>query len=238
MQTTRRSFLQSMAAAMSVAVVGVHRSAAEPSPPVIDYSLFTDRETTRYDLSAPWSKDGAIYATNSRILVTHPGEWNGDGTGRVPNVGVLPWGEFDARGWSPLGKTKRVEADGCGYCFVCRGVGVLGSNLTECGECFGTGEDYPENYEWTGCSRPCSKCVLGYLGGVKCAACENGRVDYVEELGGYEYDPLWIAAIRTLGPVDVHAIEDTDKYGRVCGMLLFRGAGGVRGMLMGMTRSA
>lgn len=234
---TRRSFLQSMAAALSVAVIGTKPNLSAIERPAIDYSLFTDGETARYDLSSPWSIDGAVYATNSRILVTHPGEWSGDGKARVPNVGGLPWDEFDACGWSPLGKLNRVEASGCGQCVACRGVGVIGSNLSECDECLGSGTFYPPNYEWTGRSRPCRKCVYGYLGGVKCGACDNGRVDFVEELHGFEYDPLYIAAIRTLGPVDVRAIEDTDKYGRRGGMLLFRGAGDVRGMLMGMSRS-
>lgn len=236
---TRRSFMQSMAAALSVAVIGVKPNLSTFERPAIDYSLFTDKETARYDLTSPWSIDGNIYATNSRIIVTHPGEWSGDGKARVPNVGVLPWREFDSLGWSPLGKAKCVEAIGCGQCAICRGVGVLGSNLIECDECQGSGTFYPDNYEWTGRSRPCPKCVYGYIGGVKCSACDQGYTDFVEEIGGYNFDPLWIFAIRTLGPVDIHILGDIESpYERVGGMLFFRGDGDVRGMLMSMAKTA
>lgn len=238
----RRSFLQSMAAAMSVAVVGVKPGPAAIERPVIDYSLFVDNDDYigRYDVSSPWSVDGSIYATDCRIVVTHPGEWSGGGDARVPNAQRLQWGEFESAGWSPLGSTVQVKSEGGAACGICRGRGVLGGNLVECDECQGSGTFYPHHYEYSGKTMPCRKCVLGYLGGVKCGACNNGQLDWREEIGGYEFSPHYIAAIRTLGPVDTRIITTgADSFkGRDHGVLLFRGAGNVRGMLMSMLKDS
>lgn len=240
---TRRSFLQSVAAALSVAVVGVKPNLSAIERPVIDYSLFADNDgdVFRYDVRSPFNIDGSIYATDCRIIVSHPGEWTGEEKARVPNIGSLQWSEFDSPGWSSLGTPKLTESQDAGTCAVCRGRGVLPvkpSSLSECDECQGSGTYYPPSFDITGISRPCPKCVSGYRGGVKCSACNSGYVDFLERVGNWDFNPKYMASVRSLGAVDVRVIDAETFLEHPYGMLLFRGAGDVRGMLVSMSKNA
>lgn len=129
---SRRSFLQAAAAAFSGVALGRLGETTAPEPQPIDYSRFCDHDgdSWRYDLAAPFSQNGMIVATDSKILISHPGELSGGGTARVPDVGKLWWGEFDARGWVELPPPRIEETrDHWSRCVHC-----LGADCSHCEE--------------------------------------------------------------------------------------------------------
>lgn len=223
---TRRSFLQSMSAAFSAAVIGIRPAFAEP--PKINYSLFCDNwlGSSRYDIADPFSIDGGIYATDSRVLITHPGEWSGNATGSLPNVGKLQWDEFNKPGWKELPSQKLELQDDPwhygGQCHHCMATGRVGNGITRV---IGQDEDGDAEYQWAG--------------GQVCGYCNGTGMDdsyrHLEPLGSALFAPGYTNRLRTLGGLDCRVIEC--EAGKFCGggmahILLVRGDHGVRGMLM------
>ena len=111
----RRSFIASMAAAFGTMATGI-RLGLRDVPPNIDYSLFCGNMfQPKYDIDRPFNIGDSIYATNCHVIVTHPGEWSGESSGKLPNIALLPWESFESRGWKMLGdRYEEIDrGDGC-----------------------------------------------------------------------------------------------------------------------------
>lgn len=232
----RRSFLASVSAAFSAAALGVN---LKPRVPLIRYDLFTDAEIERYSIGEPFGVDGRVFATDSRVLVSHVGELiESDGERRLPNVRKLNWDEFDSPGWKPLGTPAYENQDDRRYpgtpCPDCMGIGLIGTQFTACDHCAGDGEVLSDDSIQI---VQCSKCVGGRTGGIKCGRCDSGWIydeTFCEIVGGRKFAPHYMERIRTLGPIDVLSIDGRTADGSTGPMLLFRGDHGIRGMLMGV----
>lgn len=228
----RRTFLQSMSAAFCSSVLAGTVDCRHERHS-IDYSQFVDEDqlwSRRYDLSHPFSVDGSIYATDGRVVITHPGEWRGTSEGRVPDVTQLWWDEFDRSGWKPLGRPHNERHPDGASCPICRGKWLIGPTAT-CKRCDGLGwmlQDFGRAV--TDCD-----CYEGKVG-VKCpAGCDRGLVDYREQIDGCGFCPDYMARLRTLGDLEYRRIDvDHGVIPSLVGLLLVRAAGNVRGILCGM----
>lgn len=223
MSITRRSFLQSMSAAMSAVAFGARMPSAI-EPPKIRYDLFAETWIGgKWDIHEPFSLDGSIYATDSRVLITHPGEWSGGATGRVPAVHHLWWGEFDRPGWKQLPEQRlelrhpHMESQ----CVHCMATGRVGEGVHRA---LSTDEDGDDVYRW--------------VGGTKCGYCNGTGWDesfsHHERLGNGVFAPGYMQRLRTLGGLDYRVIECGPRYCKESYVLLVRGDGGIKGMLMGI----
>lgn len=224
MNVTRRSFLQSMAAAFSATALGVRMSPAQPA--AIRYELFTDTSAwvRRHQICEPFSLDGAVYATDARVLITHPGEWSGSGNAKVPDVGKLWWDEFDKPGWKELPEQRlELTTHDSSLCHLCMGLGRVGDGVHRvlCRD-----EDGDPEWAWAG--------------GAKCHQC-NGtgweeEYPHVDRIDGAAFSPGYMNRLRTLGGLDYRILslgDDRRVHPRGnAEVLLVRGDGGVRGMLM------
>lgn len=219
----RRTFLQSLGAAMATASMGVKFTPASPS---IDYRLFTTVDSVRYDLSSPFSIGSTVYATDASVLIAHPGAIADVDSDRcVPKLSGLDWHEFDTGGFRPLHLVRNpTEVLPCEACF---GIGRTG-NYRAC------------NHEHIADNGVCYDCRdHGYCGGDVCSVC-SGAVwvsDYMYKVNGLDFAPEMIARIKTLGDLDVKVLRKEDEWSirkGHHGICLFRGANGVRGMLMGL----
>ena len=238
----RRSFLQMVSAALAASTLGVRGLTQQPD--AINWNLLTDWDV-RYDLTSPWSVEGTIYATDTRKIIALPGEFSGKGDAKVPNVGKLPWNEFDAGGWQPLGRPvlERYGTDDETWtlCLQCFGIGRTG-DVRRCDKCNGYLDVWYD--DTAGTSRGgCHKCHEGWVGGVECLRCHGTRHEtegppLSETIHGYPFCPAQMQMLRTLGELDIRVIDESElplrKHGNSGGVLLFRGAGGVRGLLMGL----
>jgi len=231
----RRSFLQSLTVAFSAVATGT-RLSLKDEPPAIDYSLFTMDEHHLGLWSAlvnPFSVDGSVYATDSRVLIRHPGEWSGDDAGRLPDVSKLWWEEFDEPGWHPLGVPVHVSHSRGADCPTCRGKGFVGPE-SMCLACKGIGGTLDEEGDFY---RECPNCNEGVVGLARCpAGCVGGVVKYRERIGSGLFCPDYMARLRTLGDIEVRTI-DVAKGTKVYSggtVLLVRGPREVRGLLCGM----
>ena len=231
----RRSFLQSMSAAFGALALGVRPSFASPSR--INYSLFTDKYVRRYDLTSPWSDRGVIAVTDAKILITHPGEWSGEASAKVPDIWKLWWGEFDATGWCPLRtvRAKQNQQNSTSGCPQCYGTGRIGPHVRQC-DCDPLAEYTDHSKGYPRILDGCPQCQpSGWIGGVKCTACGGsgwleGDERFVEQFQGVKFNPHYIARVRTLGEVDcrvIHGVRDTENASDL-DVLLFRGADGLR----------
>ena len=222
----RRSFLQSIGAAMSAVALGARFT---PDSPSIDYRLFTGGDG-RYDLSSPFSVGGTVYATDGKVLVAHSGNVVSDAADRrVPDVSKLWWDEFDSGGFSHL-RPIREKYPAQAECEACFGVGRTG-NFVEC-QCFHAD---PE----TGVCLDCKD--SGFRGGIECPVCDGTscvQEDYCYEIDGEPFAPHMLARIKTLGDLEVKVLHEYPEYStghrQRHGIALFRGDHGIRGMLMGM----
>lgn len=247
----RRTFLQSVAAAMASTVTG--RLPAADVPLSIDYSRFTDYEPVRYDLDTPWSHEGVTYATDSRILISHAGEFSGDGGGRFPDVGKLWWDEFDIRGWKPFPmRQRRLDFTGQSpypfACPECRGRGRVGRDVAECQKCAGCydeyfGDDAKQDGEWYdmhGNSHPsltlCPDCTRGATGGILCGYCSGSGESWIaaERIGGVLVDGWYADSIRTLPEPEYRIFEGLNAGDNVRLMAFRFGAGDGRGFAIGL----
>jgi hypothetical protein len=228
----RRAFLQSMSAAFSAMALGV-RPAFAQSPPRINYDLFCDSALSyRYDMMQPWSHEGIIAASDAKILIVHPGEWSGDGSARVPDLTKLWWDEFDAPGWKELPRQQLETVDATSLmCPACMGTGRLGDGIHRVDIKDEDGD-------------PC----MGWVGGRACSQCGGCGWDdfqHREILGDGHFCPGYMNRIRTLGGVDYRVATVDYRVATVDyrvatvarlptytgSILLFRGDGGVKGML-------
>jgi len=228
-----------MSAAFAATSLGVTFKTLKP---LIRYDLFTDPWTTRFDLNAPFGIDDMIYATDCKILISHPGrDDRGTEDRRVPKVGNLPWNEFDSSGWKPLGSPDLVVRtdhyrDNGHCCSVCFGLGRVGSNVVRCPDCHGRSEwvDEDANEVFDGCE----KCRVGYVGGPICTHCERGWVNgpTIEEriIGSpRRFGTGMMARIRTLGDLEYRVVEGEGANDETS-LLLFRGDHGIRGIACSM----
>jgi hypothetical protein len=220
----RRSFLQSMSVAFSAVAFGVRPNFAQ-TPLKIRYELFADTQCFRYDLDQPFSLDGAIYATDSRFLITHPGEWTGMESGKVPNVARLWWGEFDKPGWKDLPAQKlELRSDHLeSLCHRCMGTGRVGDGVHRVPDKDQDGDAY---WRWAG--------------GERCPFCDHGwdrDVCNHERIGPAVFCPGRMNRLRTLGHLDYRVImvDPCDLRPNGLGhVLLVRGDNGLKGMLCSM----
>lgn len=238
---SRRSFLQTAAAAFAGVALGRLGSPSAPGPRPIDYTRFVEREAydgARYQLAAPFSHGDMICATDCRILLTHQGELSGDGSARVPDVSRLNWSEFDSRGWRELPRVGRVArfTDVSSRCVHCLGTGFLGES-SECGECYGAGDvptklgDYVVNF-WD-----CPRCNGRGKLGTTCVPCGGtGYTLTAEQLYGERFCVFYLDALRRLGPIETRLIQGAKSSHGESAALIFRGEHGVRGFLMPFCR--
>lgn len=220
-----------MAAAFATSVSATILPSGRPDR-VIDYSLFVnDVPGRKYDLRHPFAVRGAIYATDSRILVRHPGELTGISTALIPDVEKLWWREFDRSGWKRLGSPRYAHGKD-NYednCPVCRGYGIVGER-TRCLNC--DGDEYWWDRDFI---KSCGKCVDGWTGKRCEAGCQNGSINYVENLAGFTFGADYMNRLRTLGELDYRIINVESGIEPHGGhVLLVRGVEGIRGMLCGI----
>ncbi len=233
----RRTFMQSLTAAFSVAMTGIN---FQPVKRVINYDLFTDPHTTRYSLGQPFGIDGTVYATDARVLIAHAGELEAIGEDRrLPNLSTLEWSEFEQGGFKSLWPANYQHYKNAKprnlitACPDCMATGKIG-NVRRC-SCGPESEwidygatDGPEVRDG------CEVCRTGWLGDRECKRCEFGWIEteaFRESVCGMSFCPSLMSRVRTLGNLDVKVIESRNTYGP---MLLFRGENNLRGMLMGL----
>lgn len=252
-EVSRRSFMQSMSAAMAAVVVG--RLPASEARTVIDYSRFCDYETVRYNLESPWSHDGVTYASDSRILISHAGEFSGTGEGRFPDVGSLAWDSLDCRGWKPFPMIqRRIDEAGKRHterrCPECRGLGRIGPDVRECLKCDGLYDEYEGPDGLPGGSyldlngrrhtvnNLCPHCTTGSTGGILCGYCDGTGESFMacEQVGGLLFDGWYADSIRTLPEPEYRVIEHDFSGDKVSILGLRFGAENGRGFLMPLVR--
>lgn len=230
---SRRSFLQAAAAAFSAVALGRLGTPSAPGPRPIDYSRFLMRADDWwkvYELSAPFSQGELVCATDSRILLTHPGELSGAGSARVPDISKLNWSEFDSRGWRELPQVGRIDrfTDVSSECVYCLGSGIHGES-SECGGCYGSG-DFLTDSGYDDCPRCNGRGELG----TPCVPCGGtGYTPTAEHLHGERFSVFYLDALRRLGPIETRLIQGvrSAEHGETPA-LIFRGEQGIRGFLM------
>lgn len=244
----RRTFIKSIAAAFGTMAVG--KLPAMPAERRINYDRFCTNTSIRYDLDSPWSQNGTVYASDYQILITHPGEFTGDGSARVPDLSKLWWGEFDSRGWRewPDQQVLVAHPDGMQrWCPKCHGKGRLGSGVRECPKCHGDFDEYFGDdavgdafyYDIGGVKHNvphhCPTCRTGHVGGLLCGTCKGDghTVESLEIVGGQYLSGWYCDSIRQLGGADYRVLEDADdNRGGTFDVVAFRFADGGRGFVM------
>lgn len=241
--------MQSVAAAMTATVLG--RLPQANASTAIDYSRFADFEANRYDLDTPWSLDGITYATDSRILISHAGEFTGTGEGKFPNVGTLEWDALECRGWKPFPmQQRRIDDTGLrpypARCPECRGRGRIGSDVAECSKCHGCYDEYDgpgglpngSYVDLRGVKHTinslCPHCTQGATGGILCGHCKGTGESFIaaERVGGLKIDGWYADSIRTLPDPEYRVIEHNHLGDTVRILGLRFGAENGRGFLM------
>ena len=208
---------------------------------VINWDLFCDKESSRYNLSAPWIIDGLKVATDGRIILfqrtnepnTLPGE------GRWPDVNLIlakvgSDSDFDGDGsvlastigtdcetCNDTGSIEVVQCDDCddGNCPECDGDGdypceCCGQDV-DCNHCDGTGE--------------CQTCngKAGETRIVNCPDCYN--TDNALMLLGMKIGKQYTRKIKSLPNARIRKHSD--------GQFTFVADGGLFGMIMAIKSS-
>jgi hypothetical protein len=210
----------------------VGNKAVFASPPPIRWDLFTDSMSVRFALQNPFVAMDRTVATDGRILVSIPGfDQAVDSEGRLPDLSILNWEEFDRDTWSPASKLIKSNFT-CEHsiCLDCLGLCRTGLGVKQCTQC-----DDPLGYSVEPFCDKCNDC--GYVGGPICQSCEGeGWVENTEQTilaDQYHFNPGFIARIKTLGDFDWRVMpfnpRKTDS-----GILAFRFGDGGKGFLCGM----
>lgn len=245
---SRRSFVQSLAAAMATPTIGL---AFTPTKPQIRWDLFTDDIAMRWDLSAPWVVNNSTFATDGRALISAIGCDGDTGEGRkVPSLHMLPWDDFDKAEWKSSRSLNRVATNSEDMvCTDCFGFGVIGARTKcKCGDMVVDEDGKPvlNHKEWIfsdvdaedfGFDEPiCRRCQnTGYIGNI-CQRCKgSGYVSddvYRWQLDGMTFCPGLLGKFQTLGDFDcLLTTQSVDRKEQP--LMLIRFDGGC-GMLMGM----
>jgi hypothetical protein len=241
----RRSFLQALAAIGAAGPV-LGRSISLPQTrSVIDYSLFTYSDDHRLDIGTPFIlpsiADGrdTLFATDRRILISHPVDCASpnETDRRLPRINMLPWDSFDKLSFRSLSDHPDLSRYNYGCdreCSTCFGRGVIGNVtstackngnvLDDCELCDGEG--------WV------------WHGDLTCGDCGGKRYRHEETAECFEgayFSNAMMARIRSLGNVEVcvdplygHQRTIREPYD-TCRVLLFRFAGGGKGMLCSLS---
>lgn len=245
MKTTRRSFMQSMAAML--ALPSVSTFAADYGSKTYDFSPWVCNYTCRFDLSKPFDWNGYSIATDGRKLIRVPmvGSVCGTTLRKTPNVEFLPWETFKSNGWKPY-KEHRVALDES-TCEKCLGIGWIGNTEWKEFDVRTAPEIYRQRFmqnmmwdleldRYQELTEHLDK-KLGWMhtdwvGSSLCDLC-NGSGTEEDGTGilidGSRYDGGYIAAIRRLGDFETK-LEDYEIRGysgmtEVHKLLLFRGDG-------------
>lgn len=139
----RRTALGWIGTSVMAAVVDpLSITAVAKTDPVIDYSVFCDAGTIRFNLANPFNVAGRVYGTDARILVTQQSfECDATDQLRLPPVDALPWDHFETAGWGDLWKsiTDHTQSPDLYECDLCDGVGVNYTTGVVCKKCKGCG---------------------------------------------------------------------------------------------------
>jgi len=224
----RRDFIKAMSALMATPVIGTTEPMTSHD---IRWDLFTDPHITRFDLSTPFGYKGRIVGTDGRMLVSIPGNSEGDKERNVPSLSQLPWDALSKTGWTPIGNMKR-RSKGDTFCETCFGRGRTGSDVHLCD-----------------CDDMCEKCGWGsqsYQGGTKCPDCVHGMVPdgYDLAIGDDAYRASYVGKAKTLGDLEVLPLvfdypnHCNSKSSYKGGVLAFRFGGNGFGLLSSVGRDS
>lgn len=237
----RRSFLASLAA-MTGFASGARLGLVASEP--VRYDLFLG-EDCRYKLAFPFSLDGHVYATDSRVLIRHACAVDHavNETG-LPPVNDLWWDAFDEGGWSRIKtpKLRSVSHETC--CVTCMGTGRVGIVVYRCPVCKADSENWGLLANGT---IGCPECHYGWCGGEQCPDCRVdvdgdgdvvvGRSDksaMIEEIDGGTFDAALVQRVRTLpGDIEFKRLEPVQRYKTKSDVLAFRWGNSGQGFLMG-----
>lgn len=251
--TTRRSFLQSMAAMF--AMPSVTTFAGDYGIRQCDFAPWVCNLSSRFDLSKPFDWDGYSIATDGRKLIRVPlvASVGTDRVRKTPEFGSLPWENLDGCGWKPYSK-QRIKLDE-GVCENCLGIGWTGNPQWREFDVRLAPKVYQDrfvNYRWEDLALDSLRCTRKHLdehngwmttdwhGDEFCTVCNGvGEVKhgFGRVIDGSIYDGGFVAAVERLGEFETK-LEDYElnKWGvkEVHKLLLFRG-NGFDGMMMPRT---
>jgi hypothetical protein len=197
-------------------------------PPI--FAACVSTTSRRYALSAPFLRDGRLYATDGMIAVWMPwdGPWEHTAMGRIPDVSILFQGIREAS--IPLPSVDNEACEGCGgsravverKCPNCAGGSRNVVSFCDCPHCTG--------------AHSCSTCDgAGTLAARRCLECDGTGVDdhRVPVLIAPDY---WLARgyaalLRRFGVYRVHL--PAKGSGLACGFRL----GDIEGRLMPINSS-
>jgi len=207
----RRSFMQSVAAAMAATGIG---HTPKVSYAEIDYSKFCGW-SYRLDTKTPFSIGERLFATDCRILITHPFAGVVDNEQRtIPPADRLAWDEFDRARWKPLpdlGQAIILEPEQRVPCYC----------MWELNEVTGREED---KTPWELCEDCGGTGIV-----VQC---------HEERLSGLRFGGQHTNLIRSLGAVEYSILDDAKAPGGAVNVMGFRFGtkhGDGRGMLVAIS---
>lgn len=239
----RRSFLASLAA-MTGFASGMRLGYVADD--AVRYDLFLGNDG-RYSLAFPFSLDGHVYATDSRILIRHA-----DTVDRLANDGSLPpvsslwWDAFEQGGWKRIERPKvRLVSDAdTTLCLTCMGTGRSGSGVHRCSVCKADDDNWGLLADGT---IGCSECHYGWCGGDRCPDCKlevdcdgavsvgwADRLAMVEFFDGGSFDAAMMQRVRTLpGEIEFKRLPPVPRYRELADVVAFRWGNTGQGFLMG-----
>lgn len=248
--TTRRSFLQSMAAMFALPSVAVF--SADYGIKKYDFAPWVDAYSTRFDLSKPFDWNGFTIATDGRKLIRVPmvESSTADNPRKAPNVEGLPWDTFNSDGWKPFDPYRVPMKEAT--CANCCGIGWVGNPEWRQFDVRTAPEVYQRRFihetcmdleleDYTEARMELDKRIgwmtTAWVGSALCDVCDGSGHDefgFGIKIDDARYDGGYIAAIQRLGDFETK-LEDyeTNCYGKMetHKLLLFRG-NGFDGMVM------
>lgn len=221
----RRSFLQSLAAALATPVLGC--SALRLSVPTIQWNQWVDPLAMRYNLAKPFVMNGFTYATDGRKLIRTLGDCElvDAEKSKRPDISVLPWDLFDSGGWRDLKFSNDHCESECITCNKCCGLGRIGNDLV-------WDDDEGDDLFWDN--------KTGWKGGVECELCQgSGGIDcgFCYLVDGWNFDPGILQPVVNLGNVEYKLDSHPDYASGITGfsaVMLFR-CEDVQGFVAGRT---